>query len=53
MAFVECLENKKYDYIDARTTLIENKLSRRSFSRGTKYRSFESHDKWSTCYACM
>jgi hypothetical protein len=26
MAFVECSKSQKYDYIDARTTLIENKL---------------------------
>jgi hypothetical protein len=26
MAFVEFLKNKKYDYIDARTTLIEKTL---------------------------
>ncbi len=53
MAFVECSKSQKYDYIDARTTLIETVVSCRSFSRVTKSRSFESFDKLSTCYACM
>ncbi len=54
MAFVEFLKNKKIWLYWCKNNIDwKNVVSCKSFSRATKYRSFESFDKWSTCCACM